>query len=244
MRAEDTKLIICCQISHASIFSNQQNPLDVNTATVEELSNVVDSFQNAARRAQEAGYDCIQIHAAHGYLLSRSLSKLLNTRSDMYAADQFKLLSDVFDAVKTITSIPIGVKLQSNDFIENGMNEERFCEIVKKIKFDFIEISGGSKITGAKYMVQRKGTDTYYYQQAVQQLKLNNLLEDNFIIVTGGFENVLEAKAAFDDGVSMVGFSRKFIRNPRFLINDDSKCVRCGGCSSAPSQCVFNKQIK
>ena len=89
MRAEDPKLIICCQISHASVFSNQEHPLDVNTASVEELSAVVESFKNAARRAQEAGYDCIQIHAAHGYLLSRSLSSLLNSRSDYYAADSF-----------------------------------------------------------------------------------------------------------------------------------------------------------
>ena len=48
------------------------------------------------------------------------------------------------------------------------MNEERFCSIVEKISFDFIEISGGSRIAGAKYMVQRPGTDTYYYKKAVQ----------------------------------------------------------------------------
>ena len=69
------------------------------------------SFKNAAIRAQEAGYDCIQIHAAHGYLLSRSLSNLLNTRTDMYAADEFRLLSDVFNAVKEVVGIPVGVKL-------------------------------------------------------------------------------------------------------------------------------------
>ena len=73
------------------------------------------------------------------------------------------------------------------------MSEERFCEIVKQVNFDFVEVSGGSRIAGARHLVQRPGTDTYYYKEAVQQMRQQDLLKCNFIICTGGFENVGEA---------------------------------------------------
>ncbi|CAL6006704.1 FAD/FMN_dependent oxidoreductase [Hexamita inflata] len=182
-------------------------------------------------RAKKAGYDCVQLHSGHTYLLSQTISDFYNQRTDEYRAADFKLLRDVLEAVRTV-DIPVGVKLQCDDFIEgHSMNVTSACKIISALKFDFVEVTGGGQGGGAKYPTIRAGKDQYYYRHVIQALKAQNLLDKQPVIVTGGFENVEDAQMAFDDGVPLVGYSRKFLRNDQFLIDGDAKkCVRCNQC--------------
>ncbi|CAL6006872.1 FAD/FMN_dependent oxidoreductase [Hexamita inflata] len=250
MRAANDKIKICCQLAHAGPNGNTENKLLINEATVADFEEVVQQFKEAALRAKQAGYDCVQIHSGHTYLLSQTISDFYNKRTDEYRASDFKLLRDVLEAVRTV-DIPVGVKLQCDDFIEgHSMNAVSACKIISALKFDFIEVTGGGQGNGAKYSTARVGKDKYYYKHVIQELKIHNLLDKQPVIVTGGFENVEDAQQAFNDGVYLVGYSRKFLRNPNFLIDEDvKKCIRCNQCAIAVhkgeyAHCVIDQNKK
>lgn len=110
MKEKSPDVKVCCQLAHAGTHGGAQNKLDLNTATKEELQEVVQQFKAAGERALKAGYDCLQIHSAHTYLLSQSISNMYNHRTDEYKASDFLLLKQVFEAVKS-TGGMVGVKL-------------------------------------------------------------------------------------------------------------------------------------
>ncbi|CAL5984493.1 FAD/FMN_dependent oxidoreductase [Hexamita inflata] len=233
MRAANDKIRICCQLAHAGPNGGAANKIQINEATAADFEEVVQQFKEAALRAKKAGYDCVQLHSGHTYLLSQTISDFYNKRTDEYKASDFKLLRDVLEAVRTV-NIPVGIKLQCDDFIEgHSMNAVSACKIISALKFDFVEVTGGGQGV-AKYSTIRAGKDQYYYRHVIQEFKAQNLLDKQPVIVTGGFENVEDAQMAFDDGVPLVGYSRKFLRNDQFLIDGDTKkCVRCNQCIGA-----------
>ncbi|CAL5984717.1 FAD/FMN_dependent oxidoreductase [Hexamita inflata] len=239
MRAANSQVKICCQLAHAGPNGGAANKIDVNTATPADFEEAVQQFKEAALRAKKAEYDCIQIHSAHTYLLSQSISNYYNKRTDEYKSSDFKLLRDVLAAVRTV-DIPVGVKLQCDDFFEGfEMNAKSACVILNALKFDFVEISGGDVAGKAGYGTIRQGKDKYYYKHVVAEMKAQNLLNKQPVIVTGGFENAEDANMALNDGVPLVGFSRKFLRNDKFLIGEDTK--KCGRCNQCIMGLVYGK---
>ncbi|CAL5972836.1 FAD/FMN_dependent oxidoreductase [Hexamita inflata] len=231
MRAANNNIKICSQLAHAGPNCSNENKIEINNASVSDFQIVVQEFKDAAIRAKIANYDCVQIHAGHTYLLSQSISTYYNNRTDEYKASEFKLLKDVLEAIRTV-GIPVGVKLQCDDFIEGySMNAKSACKIIESLQFDFVEVSGGGYTGGAKFGTIRQGKDKYYYQHVIQELKQLNLLNKQPVIVTGGFQNIEDANLAFQDGVPLVGFARKFLRNDQFLIDGDTKkCAKCNQC--------------
>ncbi|MDN8986065.1 NADPH dehydrogenase, partial [Staphylococcus aureus] len=73
-------------------------------------------FQQGARRAKEAGFDVIEIHAAHGYLINEFLSPLTNKRTDEYGENRYRFLSEVIEAVKEVWSGPLFVRISASDY--------------------------------------------------------------------------------------------------------------------------------
>lgn len=210
------KAAVCCQIAHAGTNGGAEHKLDINTATEAEIRELIHDFAQAARRAEEAGYDMVQIHSAHTYFLSQSISDYYNKRTDQYRASDFLVLAKVLEAVKGAVKIPVGVKLQCDDFLEGyTMNAEQAVKIVSTLAFDFVEISGGgfSNPPAAKTTIRKGTEDHYYYRHIVEAFRNAGLLEKQPVICTGGFASAKEAEEALGDGCAMVGFSRKWLRN-------------------------------
>ena len=177
MKEISPEIKICCQLAHAGPHGGAPNKIVLNEATDEDFETIVEQFKAAAIRAKQAGYDCVQIHSAHCYLLSQSISGLYNKRADSWAAKDFKLLKMVFDAVKSTDQV-VGVKLQCDDFAEAGMNKQQACKILEEIQFDFVEISGGGLGgPGHAYGTIRPGKDNYYYKHVMEAFKEAGLLQ-------------------------------------------------------------------
>jgi len=120
--------------------------------SVEELRGIAGEFAATARRAREAGYKILEIHGAHGYLISSFLSPLTNTRNDEYGGDlagRAKLLLDVVDAVRSEwpEELPLFVRLSCSDWVAGGMTIEAAVEVGKMLaatgKVDLIDCSSG-----------------------------------------------------------------------------------------------------
>ncbi|MGY0633685.1 NADPH dehydrogenase NamA [Luteimonas sp. A478] len=115
----------------------------------DEIGQVVDAFGQAAQRAGAAGFDVLEIHAAHGYLLNEFLSPLSNTRTDEYGGDaerRYRLLGEVIDKVKQYWSGPLFVRISSTDYTEGGNTPESFVQYARLMKdqgVDLIDCSSG-----------------------------------------------------------------------------------------------------
>ncbi|HUA00766.1 MAG TPA: NADH:flavin oxidoreductase/NADH oxidase [Candidatus Aquilonibacter sp.] len=123
---------------------------------------VVQSFAGAAGRALEAGFQVIEIHSAHGYLLHEFLSPLANNRTDLYGGsfdNRTRLLREVVSAVRRVwpEKLPLFVRISATDWVEGGWDLDQSVELVKQIAplgVDFIDASSGGMVPWAKIPVE------------------------------------------------------------------------------------------
>src|SRR5690606_8455492 len=117
-----------------------------------DIKDVIRRFAHVSEVAKETGFTGVQLHAAHGYLLSSFLSPLANQRTDEYGGsleNRARLLFEVYAAVRSVvgTDFPISVKLNSADFQRGGFTEDESVQVVQWLSqagVDLLEISGGN----------------------------------------------------------------------------------------------------
>ncbi|KON87139.1 NADPH dehydrogenase [Sporosarcina globispora] len=120
--------------------------------TKEEVSETVEAFKKGAERAKKAGFEVIEIHAAHGYLINEFLSPLSNKRSDEYggsAKNRYRFLREVIEAVKTVWDGPLFVRVSAHDYHDEGLTAEDYAEMGKWMKeqgVDLIDVSSGAVV--------------------------------------------------------------------------------------------------
>jgi 2,4-dienoyl-CoA reductase-like NADH-dependent reductase (Old Yellow Enzyme family) len=128
---------------------------------ISAIPGVVKAFAEAARRAQAAGFDFVEIHAAHGYLLHQFLSPLANRRTDVYGGsfrNRTRLLLEVVDAVRAAwpSHLPLFVRISATDWAEGGWNEDESVELAKLLGehgVDLVDVSSGGQVPDAKIPV-------------------------------------------------------------------------------------------
>lgn len=129
--------------------------------TVEEVHAIPQAFANAARRAIEAGFDVVEIHAAHGYLLHQFLSPLSNQRKDEYGGsfeNRIRLLLEVVDATRAVwtSERPLFVRISATDWVEGGWNLAESVNLARELRkhgVDLIDTSTGGMVPHAKIPV-------------------------------------------------------------------------------------------
>ncbi|GAC1373777.1 MAG: NADH:flavin oxidoreductase/NADH oxidase [Ktedonobacteraceae bacterium] len=139
----------------AERFSNNYpQPTELSEA---EIAEIVQHFQIAARRALKAGFQVIEIHAAHGYLVHEFLSPLSNKRQDKYGGtltNRMRFLVEIVDAVRADlpAELPIFVRLSASDWTEGGLTIDDSVEIARQLKqhgVDLIDVSSGGNVSSA-----------------------------------------------------------------------------------------------
>jgi 2,4-dienoyl-CoA reductase-like NADH-dependent reductase (Old Yellow Enzyme family) len=186
----------------------------------EEIRQVPLDLAQTARLAQEAGFSGMQIHAAHGFLLSQFLSPLFNKRVDDYGgsiANRMRLLLDVLEATRAAVGpqFPIAVKLNSSDQLEVGLGEEDALAVVAALdnsSVDLIDISGGTYFPGAKSASDSAGGGPYFIAFA----KRARTVTSKPLMLTGGFKTRAQAQEAVLSGAAdIVGLARALVLEPR-----------------------------
>ncbi|WP_033543895.1 NADPH dehydrogenase NamA [Planococcus sp. CAU13] len=126
-----------------------KTPVEMTKADIQETA---EAFRKAAVRADRAGFDVIELHAAHGYLLNEFLSPLTNKRSDAYGGtpeNRYRFLREVIDAVNEVWHKPLFVRISAHDYTEGGMTPEQYIEMSKWMKeqgVDLIDVSSGALV--------------------------------------------------------------------------------------------------
>ncbi len=191
----------------------------------EDISNVVFAFAQAADRAKKAGFDAVQIHAAHGYLLSQFLSPAFNKRSDEYGgklANRARLLLKVVQSIRKTVGprYPILIKINSEDFLEGGMTCPEAVEVsgwLETASVDAIEFSGGTMNSPEKFVPVRPGMpktrdQEVYYRKAAEFYKHKVKIP---LILVGGIRSYEVAEELVREGTAdYISMSRPLICEP------------------------------
>lgn len=201
--------------------------------TEAEITGLIARYAGAAAIAQRAGFHGVQIHAAHGYLISQFLSPLSNQRRDAWGgslANRMRFLLAVYRATRAVVgeAFPIGVKLNSADFQRGGLTEAESMEVVgilAQAGVDLMEISGGTYEQPAMVGVQAAPESTRqreaYFLAYVRQVRQ---VIQTPLMLTGGFRSAAAMTAAVAEGhVDMIGLARPLAVEPdlpRRLLSD------------------------
>ncbi|WP_301109549.1 NADPH dehydrogenase NamA [Sporosarcina sp.] len=134
----------------AIAFSDQyKTPAEMTT---QDIGETIEAFKAAAIRSIQAGFEVIEIHGAHGYLINEFLSPLSNKRTDEYggtAENRYRLLGQVIDAVRSVWEGPLFVRISAEDYTEGGMDTAQYVEMARWMKeqgVDLIDVSSGAVV--------------------------------------------------------------------------------------------------
>ncbi|HUV59643.1 MAG TPA: NADH:flavin oxidoreductase [Desulfatiglandales bacterium] len=208
---------------------------------IQDIKEMVNSFGEAARRAKNAGFDGVQIHSAHGYLLSQFLSPFFNRRTDEYGGkiqNRARILLEVLETIRNVVGwdYPILVKLNSQDFIENGLKLEdsiRVGTMLSQRGIDGIELSGGlltsSKFSPSRRGITSKNKEAYFRDEAQSFKEAINVP----LILVGGIRSYNVADQLIDEGVAdYISMCRPFIREPDLINRWKAGDLRKAACIS------------
>ena len=192
----------------------------------DEILDIIQRFATSAAICEKAGFEGVQLHGAHGYLISQFLSPLTNKRQDQWGGsieNRSRFLLEAYKAVRAATSenFIISVKLNSADFQRGGITEEEVITVFKamdEVGIDMIEISGGTyeapAMAGVKAEKRKASTvarEAYFLDFAEKIRQEVNC----HLMVTGGFRTAAGMNAALDSGAcDFVGIARPFAVEP------------------------------
>jgi len=232
--------------------------------TLLEIQEVVKAFGKAAGRAQKAGFDGVQLHAAHGYLLSEFLSPFFNKRTDNYGGsieNRARILLEAFQAVRNEVGkeYPVLVKINSEDFVEGGLTVEEMLEVcimLERAGIDAIEMSGGTIFASGAYSSCRMGAldapeKEVYYKDAAARYKEKISVP---LLLVGGIRSPEVSERLVIQGLTdYVSLCRPLIREPNLIKRRKdgdtapAACVYCNGCfgpglKGEGVHCIFDGQ--
>ncbi|MGI6666076.1 MAG: tRNA-dihydrouridine synthase [Bacillota bacterium] len=201
--------------------SDQPNPRSQRKPrgmTKEEILEVQNLFASAAKRAELAGFDAVEIHSAHGYLGSQFLSALTNTRTDEYGGsleNRARFLLETVAKVKSVVGrhFPVFVRLGSIDGIDGGVTPEDAAIVAKMLEdagVALIDVSGG-------FMGSRPpGAAPGYFVPAAATIKKAVAVP---VLVTGGIiEGAFAEKVLKDGHADLIGVGRALLRDPDWVL--------------------------
>jgi 2,4-dienoyl-CoA reductase-like NADH-dependent reductase (Old Yellow Enzyme family) len=185
--------------------------------TSDEIEDIIERFANAAAVCETAGFDGVQIHGAHGYLVAQFLSPLSNKRTDEWGGDPERRMRFVLEVVRRIRArvspgFAVGIKLNSADFQRGGFSEDESRGVIAALAregIDLIEVSGGSYEQPAmmgKAADSTRGREAYFLEYA---RTVRSLAGDIPLAVTGGFRSRVAMAEAIDVGeCDVIGLGR------------------------------------
>lgn len=188
--------------------------------TKEEIKQVVEDFKQAAIRSREAGFQIIELHAAHGYLIHEFLSPLSNRRSDEYGGsfeNRIRFLLEITEAVRQVWNEehPLFVRISATDWVDGGWNIEEsveLCKILKTQTVDLIDCSSGGNSPAQKIPVG-----------PMYQTPFAERIKKEAGIMTGAVGLITTSKEAetilANEGADLIFLARQLLREPYFPLH-------------------------
>ena len=213
----------------------------------EDILRIEDDFVKAAIRAKKSGFDGIEIHAAHLYLLSQFLSPAFNKRNDEYGGNnenRARIIVEIIEKIRKEVGNDyfISLKINCNDDLENGITEEGFLiasQLAVKAGVDLIQVS-------SNIWHNKKGSKNIYFIEETK--KLAEIVNVPVVLIGGVRDVDTMQKILNESKIEYFGLARPLICEPDLVKkwkegkSKKAKCVSCNGCLKNNFNCVFNKK--
>lgn len=242
------------QAEGPSTMINPHSGLEARGLSGDEVRELVDLFVQAARRTVEAGFDAVQIHAAHSHLISQFLSPVTNRRDDEWggsAEKRSRFLMEIYQGIRKTTgpSFPILVKLGLEDTHPEGKPLVEGIATARTLAtegVDALEVSEGFESEPGHHI--RADTQHPCYLEQCRQVRQEI---DIPIILVGGMRSLQDMKSVLENDIAdAVSLSRPFIMDPHLVLafrqglTMESGCISCNGCVEAgimgePCECTI-----
>lgn len=203
--------------SAVGYYSNEKPPVDLDKTGIQK---VISDFKAATKRALKAGFQMVEIHAAHGYLLHQFMSPLSNFRTDEYGGsfeNRIRLLLEVLEAVQSEwpTDLPLFVRISATDWADGGWNPEESVQLSKILKekgVDLIDVSSGGVVSHQQIPVGPN-----YQVPFAERIKKETEIRTAAV---GLITDAHQAEAIIADGkADLVLFARESLRNPNLALD-------------------------
>lgn len=238
-KQEGSKIIM--QLGHGgdvpgcSAHNGGRALVQVNRLDKKGIARIRQSFIAAARRAQQAGFDGVQIHNAHGYLLSQFFDKGCNHRADEYgktAAGRFRLSCEIIEGIKTACGDDFPVFLKINS--DAGDDESYFDDLCQAASLAQQAGLEGMELSGSHSTPTGIPAAPYFLNTALRLRDQTSLP----LLLVGGIRTRAQADAVLAAGIELVSFSRPLICDPFFVRHTliegkKTPCLSCNGCFAA-----------
>lgn len=227
-----------------SALSTPGYPESPQELGLKDIEDLIVAFAEAAARLKKAGFDGVQLHGAHGYLLSQFISPLRNRRQDQYGQDRTLFTRKVYRAVREAVGeeFPVMIKMNMDDFMEGATSRDDAVNLARRLAedgIDAIEVSGGTPGSeGNRGPVRTKivhqKDEGYFFEEARY---LRSQLPQIPLILVGGLRSIEKSELLLaSEVVDYLSFSRPLICEPdlpnRWKDGDRDKaaCLSCNGC--------------
>jgi len=199
----------------------------VKTMTEDDINRVIMDFAKAAERAEKSGFDGIELHGAHGYLIAQFLSPATNKREDKYK-DGVIFLEELIKEVKRVVSIPVGLRISVTEFDPQGLTPELVAKIVSRVEnlLDYVHLSAGRD-------GPLGGSSSFYYQRPsyVEEAKVVRKVTKLPLLLVGSVSTLEDAEKVLEvaDGVVL---ARQLLADPDWVVKVEKglpirPCIRC-----------------
>jgi len=242
-RQTKPKLCGCTPLAPSSVYEPtfEVSPKEMSQ---EEIKSVIDDFIQSSRRAKEAGFDGVELHVAHGYLLSSFISPYTNRRKDEWGGtltNRLRIVAEIIQGIKGLLGkeFPLIVKLNASDFLPEGLNLDESIEIAKILESegtDALEVSGGMAEAGkgSVWKGLRREEEEGYFVDNASKIKAELSIP---VFGLGGIRSFSAMEQIIEEGrADLISMSRPFIREPslisRFRAGEIKKsdCISCNRC--------------
>jgi 2,4-dienoyl-CoA reductase-like NADH-dependent reductase (Old Yellow Enzyme family) len=230
-----------------SVLTTEKGPLG-KAMTMQQINDVVAAFGAAALRGKKAGFDGVEVHAAHGLLLDQFLSPFFNQRQDAYGGsleNRARLLLEVVHSVRDAVGkgFPLLVKLSAEDLLPGGFAVDDAVKVAKMLEqagVDAIELSGGTFLSLMGGHIEASPVKVEggkaYYEETARRCKAEISIP---LMMVGGVRSVQEAQRLIDQGITdYVSLARPLIREPNLVKRWQSGDTRPSECLS-DNLCLF-----
>jgi 2,4-dienoyl-CoA reductase-like NADH-dependent reductase (Old Yellow Enzyme family) len=239
-----------------SVVDDQALNTEAKEMTKEDIQNMKNAFIKGAVRAKKAGFDGVQLHVAHGYLLSRFLTPYFNRRTDEYGGsieNRGRIVLEICKGIREAVrqDYPVMAKINCEDFMDQGLTFQEckwLCKKLQEAGLSAVEISGGTALSRKNEGTIRRvsaETESYFKQYAKEMAEEIDIP----VISVGGHRDLDKLTDLVNDTkIEYISLSRPFIREPelvnRWAAGDKTpaKCISCTKCFGVQTECIFNKK--
>jgi len=228
-------------------YGQVDTEISLDTIPEEQIETLILAFAKAAKRVKKAGFDGIEFHGGHGYIISQFLSPAVNHRTDKWGGSLEKRMRfpmEIYRAVRAQVGndYPVGIKMNTADFLPGGHWVKDTWQIAKRFSqegFNFIEASGGmGYMTELRESLRKKvGEKEYYFSEAVDKF-VDALSDTNTaLMVVGGIGSPRVMEGLLTQGVDLISLARPWLCEPDFANRIKAGDLRQSRCVSRERLC-------